>query len=123
MNVWQVLDHPVVWNLSRVYLPGPGPQWREMHYELPHLGRWSPDGMAVDPEPRPLLEHLQLAFRDYRSSVPPIVVREVLTALVLGGVPIDVLAERLSTTRGALYKTLHDARRKLREVLGSEGDD
>jgi RNA polymerase sigma-70 factor (ECF subfamily) len=49
--------------------------------------------------------------------------REVLTALVLGGVPIDVLAERLSTTRGALYKTLHDARRKLREVLGSEGDD
>ena len=31
--------------------------------------------------------------------------------------PIDVLAERLSTTRGALYKTLHDARRKLRTHL------
>jgi RNA polymerase sigma-70 factor (ECF subfamily) len=29
-----------------------------------------------------------------------------------------VLAERLGTTRGALYKTLHDARRKLREELG-----
>jgi RNA polymerase sigma-70 factor (ECF subfamily) len=29
-------------------------------------------------------------------------------------VPIDVLAERLNTTRGALYKTLHDARKKLR---------
>jgi hypothetical protein len=29
-------------------------------------------------------------------------------------VPIDVLAERLSTTRGALYMTLHDARKKLR---------
>ena len=40
--------------------------------------------------------------------------REVLVALVLNGVPIDVLAERLNTTRGALYKTLHDARRKLR---------
>jgi RNA polymerase sigma-70 factor (ECF subfamily) len=49
--------------------------------------------------------------------------REVLTALVLRGVPIDVLAERLNTTRGALYKTLHDARRKLRDVVGSEGDD
>jgi RNA polymerase sigma-70 factor (ECF subfamily) len=47
--------------------------------------------------------------------------REVLTALVLGGVPIDVLAERLNTTRGALYKTLHDARRKLRDVVG-DGD-
>src|SRR5205809_885064 len=32
--------------------------------------------------------------------------REVLTALVLAEVPIDVLAERLNTTRGALYKTL-----------------
>jgi RNA polymerase sigma-70 factor (ECF subfamily) len=40
--------------------------------------------------------------------------RRVLVALALNGVPIDVLAERLGTTRGALYKTLHDARRKLR---------
>ena len=43
--------------------------------------------------------------------------RQVLVALVLNGVPIDVVAERLDTTRGALYKTLHDARRKLREHL------
>jgi RNA polymerase sigma-70 factor (ECF subfamily) len=43
--------------------------------------------------------------------------RRVLVALALNGVPIDVLAERLGTTRGALYKTLHDARRKLRRHL------
>ena len=42
-----------------------------------------------------------------------------LVALALNGVPIDVLAERLGTTRGALYKTLHDARRKLRTHLAS----
>ena len=42
--------------------------------------------------------------------------REVFCALALNGIPIDVLAERLGSTRGALYKTLHDARRKLREV-------
>jgi RNA polymerase sigma-70 factor, ECF subfamily len=48
--------------------------------------------------------------------------REVLTALVLADVPIDVLAERLGTTRGALYKTLHDARRKLRTAIGAEYD-
>jgi RNA polymerase sigma-70 factor (ECF subfamily) len=46
--------------------------------------------------------------------------REVLSALVLAEVPIDVLAERLGTTRGALYKTLHDARRKLRQVTGAQ---
>jgi RNA polymerase sigma-70 factor (ECF subfamily) len=47
--------------------------------------------------------------------------REVLVALALHGVPIDVLAERLGTTRGALYKTLHDARRKLRAELSASG--
>ncbi|MGH2872377.1 MAG: RNA polymerase sigma factor [Solirubrobacteraceae bacterium] len=47
--------------------------------------------------------------------------REVLTALVLNDVPIDVLAERLNTTRGALYKSLHDARRKLRAGLAGRG--
>jgi RNA polymerase sigma-70 factor, ECF subfamily len=47
--------------------------------------------------------------------------REVLIALAVDGVPIDVLAERLNTTRGALYKTLHDARRKLRRRLRADG--
>ena len=47
--------------------------------------------------------------------------RRVLVAVAINGVPIDVLAERLSTTRGALYKTLHDARRKLRKHLGDCG--
>ena len=46
--------------------------------------------------------------------------REVFIALALNGVPIDVLAERLGSTRGALYKTLHDARRKLRATIGGE---
>jgi RNA polymerase sigma-70 factor, ECF subfamily len=47
--------------------------------------------------------------------------RAVFTALALNEVPIDVLSERLGTTRGALYKTLHDARRKLRTELAAGG--
>ncbi len=47
--------------------------------------------------------------------------RSVLVAITLNDVPIDVLAERLATTRGALYKTLHDARRKLRARLAEQG--
>jgi RNA polymerase sigma-70 factor, ECF subfamily len=43
--------------------------------------------------------------------------REVLIALVLEGVTTEELAKRLDTTPGALYKTLHDARRKLRGKL------
>jgi RNA polymerase sigma-70 factor (ECF subfamily) len=47
--------------------------------------------------------------------------RTVLVAVVLDGVPIDVLADRLGTTRGALYKTIHDARRRLRAALAAGG--
>jgi RNA polymerase sigma-70 factor, ECF subfamily len=46
--------------------------------------------------------------------------RDVLLALAVDGVPIDVLAERLSTNRNALYKTLHDARTRLRKLVDAE---
>jgi RNA polymerase sigma-70 factor (ECF subfamily) len=49
--------------------------------------------------------------------------RAVLVAITLNGVPIDVLAQRLGSTRGALYKTLHDARKKLRARLAEAGLD
>ena len=47
--------------------------------------------------------------------------RVVLVALALNEVPIDVLADRLETTRGALYKVLHDARKRLRAALVKRG--
>jgi RNA polymerase sigma-70 factor (ECF subfamily) len=47
--------------------------------------------------------------------------RRVLVALALNDVPIDVLADRMNTTRAALYKTLHDARAKLRKHLAELG--
>ncbi|HET7799306.1 MAG TPA: sigma-70 family RNA polymerase sigma factor, partial [Humibacillus xanthopallidus] len=39
--------------------------------------------------------------------------RRIAIALLVDGVPIDVLADRLGTRRGALYKTLHDVRLRL----------
>jgi RNA polymerase sigma-70 factor (ECF subfamily) len=47
--------------------------------------------------------------------------RRVMLALLVDGVPIDVLAERLGTKRNALYKTLHDARARVREHLAASG--
>jgi RNA polymerase sigma-70 factor (ECF subfamily) len=68
-------------------------------------------------------ERLRLVTAAIQTELSPHQ-REVLTALVLADVPIDVLAERLNTTRGALYKTLHDARRKLRKAVDpSPADD
>ena len=74
----------------------------------------SPESQA---EQRELLASLQQAISDELTPHQ----RNVLVALAVNGVPIDVLAERLNTTRGALYKTLHDARRKLRRRLGERG--
>ena len=47
--------------------------------------------------------------------------REVFVAVALNGVEIDVLAAQLRSTRGAVYKVLHDARQKLRARLEREG--
>jgi RNA polymerase sigma-70 factor, ECF subfamily len=72
---------------------------------------------AATVEQRDVLARLQRAIEDELTPHQ----RQILVAIALNGVPIDVLAERLNTTRGALYKTLHDARRKLREHLEEEG--
>jgi RNA polymerase sigma-70 factor (ECF subfamily) len=47
--------------------------------------------------------------------------RLVFRSAVVQEVPIDVLAERLSCSRGAIYKVLHDARRSLRRALARAG--
>lgn len=46
--------------------------------------------------------------------------RRVLIALAIENVPIDVLAERLDTTRGALHRTLRHARRRVRGVVDDQ---
>jgi RNA polymerase sigma-70 factor (ECF subfamily) len=47
--------------------------------------------------------------------------RQVFVAVALNDVQIDVVADQLSSTRGAIYKVLHDARTKLRRRLEREG--
>jgi RNA polymerase sigma-70 factor (ECF subfamily) len=82
------------------------------------------DTTALDiaPSPQQVVEDAEVlrAVRDAMHTVLTPHQRQVFTALALNGVPIDVLAERLDSTRGALYKTLHDARRKLRATIGGD---
>jgi RNA polymerase sigma-70 factor (ECF subfamily) len=97
-------------------------QWRGREIALDADGwerlvddwRVSPDGHAESFE-------LIGAVREAIAEVLTDHQRAVLVALALNDVPIDVLAERRATTRGALYKTLHDARRKLRTRLAEDG--
>ena len=80
-----------------------------------------PDNRGLSPAGQAKANELILAVRDAIAEVLTPHQRAVLVALTLNDVPIDVLAERLGTTRGALYKTLHDARRKLRARLSEDG--
>ena len=96
-------------------------QGREVPLEPETWSLFSSAGLEPDAEleQSELLATLQRAISEVLTPHQ----RRVLVALALNGVPIDVLAERLSTTRGALYKTLHDARRKLRAHLHECGLD
>jgi RNA polymerase sigma-70 factor (ECF subfamily) len=47
--------------------------------------------------------------------------RQVFVALVLDGIPMDALAEKLGSSRNAIYKTMFDTRRKLRVSLVANG--
>jgi RNA polymerase sigma-70 factor, ECF subfamily len=94
-------------------------QGRELPLEPESWSLFSSAGLEpdIEAEQSELLTTLQTAIDQILTPHQ----RRVLVALALNGVPIDVLAERLNTTRGALYKTLHDARRKLRADLAKRG--
>jgi RNA polymerase sigma-70 factor, ECF subfamily len=84
------------------------------HWEsLAHLG----PGPDDDAESAALLEAVREGIR---TALTPRQ-RQVLVSAVLEGVPIDVLAERLGSNRNALYKVLHDARRRLRDHVAAAG--
>jgi RNA polymerase sigma-70 factor, ECF subfamily len=94
-------------------------QGREVPIEPEH---WSviasrSESPAGEAESNELLDSISAAIETELSPHQ----REVLVAVALNDVPIDVLAERLNSTRGALYKTIHDARKKLRSHLADAG--
>jgi RNA polymerase sigma-70 factor, ECF subfamily len=92
-------------------------QGRELPLEPDAWNVFPSLGLAPDEqvEQGELLSTLQTGIREVLTPHQ----RRVLIALALNDVPIDVLADRLDSTRGALYKTLHDARSKLRAHLAS----
>lgn len=93
--------------------------WRHREVHLPDTT------VVVDPGASPAdvvaAGQLVRAVHDAIESALTPHQRRVALALLVDDVPIDVLAERLGTTRNALYKTLHDARVRLRAALARSG--
>lgn len=94
-------------------------QGREVPLEPEGWGLFRSAGLEPDAEAEQ--SELLLTLENAIAEVLTRHQRRVLVALALNEVPIDVLADRLDTTRGALYKTLHDGRQKLRKHLAERG--
>jgi RNA polymerase sigma-70 factor (ECF subfamily) len=96
--------------------------WRHPSVRLDAEG-WErlPDQFGFDPaqeaEWRDLLAALHRAVDQELTARQ----RRVFVAIVLNNVPLDALVIELASNRNAIYKTLFDARRKLRAVLAANG--
>jgi RNA polymerase sigma-70 factor (ECF subfamily) len=80
-----------------------------------------PDRIGLDPARESQWRDLVAAVRRAVDAELTERQRRVFVALVLDGVPLDALVVELGSNRNAIYKTLFDARRKLRAVLTANG--
>jgi RNA polymerase sigma-70 factor, ECF subfamily len=80
-----------------------------------------PDRFGLEPARQAEWQDLAAAVRRAVEEELTERQRQVFVALVLNGVPLDALAAELGSTRNAIYKTMFDARRKLRAALAANG--
>ncbi|GAA3770540.1 RNA polymerase sigma factor [Streptomyces chiangmaiensis] len=87
------------------------------------LDEWAqmPDHSGIDPVNHWQAQELVEAVQDAVETALSARQRQVFTALVVRGVPLETLADELETNRNALYKTMFDARKKLRARLVANG--
>ena len=80
-----------------------------------------PDRFGFDPGRRAEWHDLLAALRRAVEQDLTDHQRRVFVAIVLRGVPLDVLVAELGSSRNAVYKAMFDARRKLRLSLAANG--
>jgi RNA polymerase sigma-70 factor (ECF subfamily) len=78
---------------------------------------------SSDPHQRALQAEMLAAIRQAIEGHLTSRQRQALTAIVFEEVPLDELARHWGSNRNALYKLLHDARRKLKAHLRERGFD
>ncbi len=75
------------------------------------------------PNPETAAEQDEVASKINKAFEEALTERQykALVAVALRGIPMGVVAEQMGTNRNALYKLLHDARRKLRLHMEAQG--
>jgi RNA polymerase sigma-70 factor (ECF subfamily) len=95
-------------------------RWRsELPLESEVITRVAATGDSVERHEE-VLELLEVVCRAVNGALSARQ-REALLVLAIDGGSPDALAKRLGTSVGALYKSLHDARRRLRTQIAARG--
>jgi RNA polymerase sigma-70 factor, ECF subfamily len=99
-------------------------RWRDISLEeaISRQGESSgaQDDSLADPERAAVQAIIMAEFRRFVDEELTNKQRKALLA-AMGGMPLEAIAERMDTNRNALYKLLHDARKRLKRRMEAEG--
>ena len=100
-------------------------RWRDVSLQELFARRGAADRGPAESQPTPEQLTLQsTVLQELRRMVDEDLTgrqREAVVAVLLEEMPISVVASRMGTTQNALYKLLHDARRKLKGRMEAAG--
>jgi RNA polymerase sigma-70 factor (ECF subfamily) len=100
-------------------------RWRDVSLQELFARREAADREPADTQISPEQQALQnTVLRELRRVVDEELTdrqREAVVAVLLEGMPISEVARRMNTNQNALYKLLHDARKKLKRRMEAAG--
>jgi RNA polymerase sigma-70 factor, ECF subfamily len=100
-------------------------RWRDVSLQELFARREAANGEPADTQLSPEQLALQnTVLQELRRMVEEELTdrqREAVVAVILEGMPVSEVARRMDTNQNALYKLLHDARRKLKRQMEAAG--
>ena len=100
-------------------------RWRDVSLQELSARREAADREPADVQPSPEGLALQnTVLRELRRMVEEELTdrqREAVVAVILEGMPVSEVARRMNTNQNALYKVLHDARKRLKGRMEAAG--
>ena len=96
--------------------------WRNPPVAL-DAAQWErfPDRLGLDPHQQAEAVCIVAEVRHVVDTELTAHQRRIFIAIVIDGIPLNALAEKLDVQRNAIYKVIFDARRKIRRALTAKG--
>jgi len=96
--------------------------WRNPPVAL-DAAQWEllPDRLGLDPHQQAEAAGILAEIRHVVDTEMTAHQRRIFIAVVVDGIPLNALAEKLDLQRNAIYKVIFDARRKIRRALVAKG--